>query len=247
LCAWHGLSSIGGVRALLASLLLLAATAPAGADSEDLWPVLHDVLGSQRELPCKEVWTFSDAASYVMTFDQAGRLVERANSSGGEHKRYGYDSRRRIVTIDGHDDLTGEFATKLRYGKRGIESLMQENTPPSGRQRKRSKFALIWRYPRANTVKISVAIDGKEKATDVHHYAKGRLSSIELSDGEVMTASYDAQGRLATMTNSYDGKTTSVRTFSYDEKGRLARETLDARAEGVKDQTHEYSYACSAK
>lgn len=235
------------MRTLLALFLLLAATTPASAGNEDLWPLLHDVLGAQRELPCKEVWTHSDSTTYVMKLDKTGRVLERANSRGGDRKRYGYDARGRIVSIDGDDNLLGGFAIKVRYGKRGIERLTQLRTPVAGSRRKASTFELIWRYPKAGTVRISVAIDGKEKATDVLHYRKGKLTSMELSVGEVMTAAYDASGRLTTMTRTYEGKSSRLTTFSYDDKGRLVREVLDSDADGVVDQTHEYSYSCNGK
>lgn len=235
------------MKTLLALIVLLAATPQVSAGNEDLWPVLHDVLGAQRALPCKEVWTHSDATTYVMKLDSAGRLLERATHTGGERKRYAYDARGRIVSIDGDDNLLGGFAIKLRYGTRGIERLTQLRTPPSGSRRKASTFELIWRYPKAGTVRVSVAIDGKEKATDVRHYRKGKLTRMELSVGEVVTAAYDTKGRLATMTTTYNGKSAGLSTFSYDDKGRLAREVIDRDGDGAVDQTHEYSYACAAK
>jgi len=62
-----------------------------------------------------------------------------------------------------------------------------------------------------------------------------------------MTAAYDADGRLASMTMSYQGKPSEVTRYTYDDKGRLAREERDRDHDGVVDQTRDYAYSCTTK
>lgn len=231
---------------VLSLVLVLTTASVASAGNDELWPILHDVLDAQRDKPCKELWTIpSEVVTYAMKID-AGRVLERANDRTSQ--RYGYDPQGRITSIAGKDSLLGDFTVAVRYGKRGIERLTQLRTPrAAGTRRAGSKFELIWRRPEKDLLRISVAIDGKEKATDVWRYRNGRLTAMELSSGETVTAGYDDEGRLAAMTGSFAGKTSSRKTYAYDASGRLVREEIDQDGDGTVDQKREYSYVCDTK
>ena len=110
-----------------------------------------------------------------------------------------------------------------------------------------SKFDLTWKYDGPDVVRISAIVNGKSEGTDVQHYERGRLVSTDLDVGDVLTAAYDADGRLASMTMSYQGKPSEVTRYTYDDKGRLAREERDRDHDGVVDQTRDYAYSCTTK
>lgn len=234
-------------RAVAVSLTLLVA---GDARADERWPVLHDVLGKQRELPCEETWKAgSEVTTYAMRFDRAGHLVERVESGGDARSRYRYAAGK-IVRIDTDDPAAGEkLVTTIRYGGQGLASLTTLTTRKlvaigAETKHEQSAFKLVWKRGPADTVRIIATLDGKVGGEDVAHYHDGRLSSIDLGIGDVMSAAYDADGRLTSMTTSYDGKATGVTRYTYDDKGRLVRQEFDQNVDGVVDQAHEYSYRC---
>lgn len=237
---------------LFVLVAVLAAPAVAVADSEDAWPVLHDVLARQRELPCQETWQYgpNDVRTYTMRFNQKGQLLQRTEANDTKRYRYGGG---RIVGIQGTAAVLGsKSVTTISYGNRGIASLKVRTTTTHDILLRKpttttTVFELIWKYDGTDTVRISPVIDGRAEAPDVLHLEAGRLVSTDLSVGDVLTAAYDAQGRMMTVTTSYNGKASDVVRYSYDGNGRLVREDFDRLLDGVVEQTRTYSYSCTAK
>ena len=245
------------VRRVKTTLVILGVlSAPIVGHASEFWPLFHEVLEHQRERPCRETWTHGKTTTtYAMTLDRAGRLVRRDEDDGSAW-RYRHDRRGRIVAIEGEvPGLMQKTVTNVAYGPRGISSVRQLTSTQNEMIRldghkptfRTSKFDLTWKYDGPDVVRISAIVNGKSEGTDVQHYERGRLVSTDLDVGDVMTAAYDADGRLASMTMSYQGKPSEVTRYTYDDKGRLAREERDRDHDGVVDQTRDYAYSCTTK
>ena len=240
------------MRTIVGLGFVLVVASPAVAEE---WPLLHEVLEHQRQLPCRETWNLgTDDVTFTMTFDRRGRLARRVDDSSGAWWKYRYDSRGRIVAVEGEQGGGTPItqASTVRHGKRGLVSIVRKTrTEVSGlrlsgepAEFRDSVLELTRIHEDARTVRVRATFTGESSVEDVMHFEKGRLVSIDTYLGEVMTFAYDADGRLLTRTTSDAGKVYAVSTYTYDTKGRLVREEFDRAVDGVVDQSHAYEYDC---
>ncbi len=165
--------------------------------------------------------TDPDGNTWQYAYDSSGREISRTDPNGNQYL-ISYDNRNHpsVVTYPaglGTLNLTFDAGNRLTKRSYSDATVLNFSYTATGRLASASQGA---------TVNISNTFDANDRLTDSNgitatYDAGGRLTSVTLAPGKTVTYAYDASDRLVSVTDWIGG----LSNFSYDPAGRFTSMT----------------------